>query len=149
MKKILLIFAILFAPTVLYADGVSDFSNNSGGGYTITSSEVLTKKFLPLDSDILSEAVEKTIMRSIEEPICLLSITDDIVEGKFRIPFSAQDLLTLCRKRVFNPRTRTHSYACESDCTYFTLYYMQKIIEKNDHRKVLQKKAHDYIWQKK
>ena len=119
MKKLFLIFLLLFTPISAYTDG----------GTVITSSDQLTEKILPLDYELMDNVYKKQIL----EGPChnKKSIFEAFLEGKIDVPFSGQDLLSLC-KSITRGDNLNNSECRNKYCPHFVLNYMQAVAQKNN-----------------
>lgn len=115
MKKLFLIFLLLFTPVSAYTDG----------GTVITSSGQLTEKILPLDFDLMHN-VYRDIMYKYN---CTdkKSIFDAFLEGKVSVPFSGQELLKVCKSVTRDLYDPFDNPLCRKRCSNFVLTYMQEI----------------------
>ena len=142
MKKLFLIFLLLFTPISAYTDG----------GTVITSSDQLTEKILPLDTDIFAKAHEKTFGDELYAHcgVGVEEFVNQVLEGNLTIPFSIKEFTGTCKKTVSftfhgaatccyskekgwdNQKLEQEKKACKNGyyCTNFALTYMQLIAEK-------------------
>lgn len=145
MKKFLLIFAILFVPC-------SGFADVPYSSVVISSSEILDKKFLPLDTDALYDArLEQNFHNYDCDPYDLIN---SFMNKEIVIPFSVRDLMNVCRKNVVSHVDQRFNKICQIRCSNFALEYYRLLIEKTKKekdrsRKEMQQKVHNYIWNKK
>jgi len=120
VKKFLLIFAILFAPCMVHADN---------DGLVITSSETLTSEILPLDVNLMKNLYFHTIY---EDSDCGgdKNILEYFLDGNIKVPFSAKQLLKVCRKNTtYVTKAYLRGY-CKDHCTNFVFKYMQAVTQK-------------------
>lgn len=119
VKKYLLIFAILFAPCVVYAGNDDDL--------VINLTAELTEKILPLDTKALNEAFHLFVGGCGYNSV---AIEDAFWEGKMKIPFSVQDLIKLCRENLIDMGHRGIPPHCKRSCTDVAKKYYKLVSEK-------------------
>ena len=126
MKRILLIFLFLFMPL---------FASHSES-LVIGSLESLTEKNLPLDVDLLYDAFYNN--NRVDSQKCDLDASllyNLFISGHMKIPFSAKELLKVCRKTV-RPTLRENSdfmfMKCKEECSRYVLDYVKGVVEKSN-----------------
>ncbi len=120
MKKLFLIFLLLFTPISAYTDG----------GPIITSSGQLTEKILPLDYKLMDKIYTEIVVDA--DCYSKESIFEPFIDGDITIPFSGQDLLQLCREKTHAKDILDGKRACKKSCSHFVLTYMQAVAQKNN-----------------
>lgn len=112
MKKLFLVSFLLFIPTVVHSETF------------ISSSEQLTAQNLPLYVNILTNLYMKEVAG---QKSC--TTKDDIlsyfIEGTIQVPFSAEQLLKLCRRNTTGLSTYETRF-CRQWCTKFVFNYIKE-----------------------
>ena len=97
-------------------------------GFVITSSAALTEKILPLDVDLIGRLYYSEVWGY---EYCAQQdnheLLDNFLEGTIDVPFSAQDLLRICRENTTGIREGWEDY-CKRKCTNFVKQYMKALV---------------------
>lgn len=151
MKKILLIFVVLIAPFMAYADGdsvivlpehtaVATASHDGDKDKTpvhstkITDSMILTDDILPLSFELMVAIWQK----SFDGEQCSVFQNTDLLTPFatkcISVPFSALKLLDMCKEQVEKNTVADNDAKeqCMSNCGNFVMGYLRVLVDNND-----------------